>query len=67
MIPERRNEKEESDSVLWMEKKAGDDKVLGVGKACWSLSHHSFCVPEGGGAGSQALEASSALFLVPDQ
>lgn len=67
LIPERRNKKEESDSVPWMEKKAGDDKVLGAGEGLLEFVVITVSVfQEGGGAGSQALEASSALLLVPD-
>lgn len=55
MIPERRGEKEESDSVLRMGKKAGDDKVLGVGEGL--LESESSQLPcsrrEGAGPGAR--------------
>lgn len=47
LIPERRNKKEESDSVPWMGKKAGDDEVLGAGEGLLESVVITACVPGG--------------------
>lgn len=53
LIPERRNKKEESDSVPWMEKTAGDDKVLGAGEGLLESVVITASVFQEGGGGRE--------------